>query len=118
MTMTPDILARALARIAGLATAASVDPADMVDMLVRIEDIARQAIADYFNVIDWTLPIETGDGRPATVTYVVTDTQGREVYAVTADWHGASSDCEMFFGAHGRWGDYEVRNHGSTGRDK
>ena len=46
--MNPDILARALARIAGLATAASVDPADMVDMLVRIEDIARQATADYF----------------------------------------------------------------------
>jgi hypothetical protein len=66
-------------------------------------------------MIDWTLPIETGDGRPATVTYVATDTQGREVYAVTADWHGASSDCEMFFGAHGRWGDYEVRNHGKDG---
>jgi hypothetical protein len=50
MTMTPDILARALARIRwhlGNPDAAT-DPADMVDMLVRIEDIARQATADYF----------------------------------------------------------------------
>ena len=53
MTMTPDILARALARIWHMSdTADDTDPVDMVDVLVRIEDIARQATADYFDAIE------------------------------------------------------------------
>jgi hypothetical protein len=51
--MTPDILARALARIWHMSdTADDTDPVDMVDVLVRIEDIARQATADYFDAIE------------------------------------------------------------------